>query len=126
MAYLCCFTDLNNQISFDVTDLLVDNNNKYIEFAKFVSNPYEKAEILRMITVGSLSDAYLMFSLMDGELWTPYNPPVLQRHNAISEATVSEATVSEALISEPVSESLIRESLAFETIEEEPEISDPD
>ena len=119
MAYLCCFTDLNNQISFDVSDLPVNNDDKYLEFAKYVSNPHEKQAIISMLNAYTLSDVYMIFSLMDGELWTPYGPPttpVLQRHDAISEACVND-------LSDNI---YFNNDLIFETIEEEPEISDPD
>ncbi len=125
MAYLCCFTDLNNQITFDVSDLPINNNDdKYLEFAKYVSNPHEKQAIISMLNAYTLSDVYMMFSLMDGELWTPYGPPttpVLQRHDAISEATQSDLSVITDL-----SDNLYLNNLIFDTIEEEPEISDPD
>ena len=123
MAYLCCFTDLNNQISFDVSDLPFNNNDdKYLEFAKYVSNPHEKQAIISMLNSNSLSDVYMIFSLMDGELWTPYGPPllpVLQRHDAI-ESSQSESSQSD------LSDNIYLNNLIFETIEEEPEISDPD
>ena len=129
MAYLCCFTDLNNQITFDVSDLPINNNDdKYLEFAKYVSNPHEKQAIISMLNAYTLSDVYMMFSLMDGELWTPYGPPttpVLQRHDAISEATlVSEQDVQNVVTD--LSDNLYLNNLIFDTIEEEPEISDPD
>lgn len=109
MAYLCCYTDLNNQISFDVADSVPTESEKYLEFAKFVTNPNEKMAIISTLTSNSLSDIYMIFALMEGELWTPPfwpssvppHPPVLQRQEAIRDLT-------------------------FETIEEEPEISDPD
>ena len=127
MAYLCCFTDLNNQITFDVSDLPINNNDdKYLEFAKYVSNPHEKQAIISMLNAYTLSDVYMMFSLMDGEL--PYGPPttpVLQRHDAISEATlVSEQDVQNVVTD--LSDNLYLNNLIFDTIEEEPEISDPD
>ena len=76
MAYLCCFTDLENKISFSVEETLPSNTDKYIEFAKWVSNPHEKQAILTMLNPYTLSDVYLIFTLMEGELWTPY-PDVL-------------------------------------------------
>jgi hypothetical protein len=124
MAYLCCFTDLNNQISFDVSDLPINNNDgKYLEFAKYVSNPHEKQAIISMLNAYSLSDVYMIFSLMDGELWTPYGPPttpVLQRHDAISGQSEQGGQSVVSVVTE------LSDNLIFETIEEEPEISDPD
>lgn len=113
MAYLCCFTDLNNQISFEVAENVPHViNDKYLEFAKYVSNPNEKQAIISMLNAYTLSDVYMIFSLMEGELWTPYAP--LQTRDITSENVIS-------------SENDINHSnLIFDTIEEEPEISDPD
>ena len=107
MAYLCVFTDPNNAISFDVAESVpTDIPERYIEFAKYVTNPFEKAAILQSLSPLSLSDYYMIFSLMDGQLWTP----------------LSQETVSENLI---VIQEYIN-NLVIDTIEEEPEISDPD
>jgi hypothetical protein len=106
MAYLCVFTDPNNAISFDVAESLPrDNPDKYLEFAKHVTNPFEKAAILQSLSPLSLSDYYMIFSLMEGELWTPLTKDV-----------------SENLI---VIQDYIN-NIIIDTIEEEPEISDPD
>jgi len=110
MAYLCCSTDLENKISFSVEETLPSveescsyKDNKYIEFAKWVSNPHEKQAILSMLNPYTLSDVYLIFSLIEGELWTPYP-------ESVTSVNVKTGTTE----------------LVFETIEEEPEISDPD
>ena len=98
MAYLCCLTDSDNKISFSVSSTVPVSMDKYTEFAKWVSNPHEKQAILTMLNAYTWSDVYLIFSLMDGELWTPYQ-------------TSESCQTSKTGI--------------FETIEE-PEISDPD
>jgi len=117
MAYVGVFTDLNNQISFDVLELVPgsEDPNKYLEFAKFVTNPYEKTEILRSLSPLCLSDIYMIFTLMEGELWTPLSP------------LSQDASMCENLndIRDYVN-NLIIDHLNIETIEEEPEISDPD
>ena len=100
MAYLCCSTDLENKISFSV-EAVPNHTDKYIEFAKWVSNPHEKQAILSMLNPYTLSDVYLIFSLIEGELWTPYQESVKSVKIGTTE-------------------------LFFDTIEEEPEISDPD
>ena len=81
MAYLCCLTDLENKISFSVEDSIPSaeesssyKDDKYIEFAKWVSNPHEKQAILTLLNAYTLSDVYLIFSLIEGEMWTPYQP----------------------------------------------------
>jgi len=101
MAYLCCFTDLESKISFSVEESVPSveespsyKDEKYLEFAKRVSNPHEKQAILTLLNAYTLSDVYMIFSLMEGEMWTPYEPT---NTNVIND-----------------------------TIEEEPEISDPD
>jgi deoxyuridine 5'-triphosphate nucleotidohydrolase len=69
-------------------------------------------EKISMLNAYTLSDVYMIFSLMEGEMWTPYAP--LQTRDISSENVIS-------------SESDINHSnLIFDTIEEEPEISDPD
>ena len=106
MAYLCCLTDSDNNISFSVEESLPSSteHNKYAEFAKWVSNPHEKQAILTMLNAYTLSDVYLIFSLIEGDLWTPYP-------SAFQSDTIVERVIND---------------LNFETIEEEPEISDPD
>ena len=105
MAYVGVFTDTNNQISFDVMQVpSQDNPDKYLEFAKFVTNPYEKTEILRALSPLCLSDYYMIFTLMDGELWTPLTQDPIQEYIT----------------------NLIIENLNIDTIDEEPEISEPD
>lgn len=105
MAYVGVFTDLNNQISFDVLQQVpCEALDKYLEFAKFVTNPYEKTEILRALSPLCLSDYYMIFTLMDGELWTPF------RQDPMND------------IQEYITNLIIN----IDTIEEEPEISDPD
>jgi len=112
MAYLCVFTDPDNAISFDVAESVPgDNPDKYLEFAKYVTNPFEKAAILQSLSPLSLSDYYMIFSLMDGQLWTP-----------LTQETVSENLV----IIQDYINNMIIDNLTIDTIEEEPEISDPD
>ena len=109
MAYLCCLTDSENKISFSVENSIPSEssfkNDKYLEFAKWVSNPHEKQAILTMLNAYTLSDVYMIFSLMEGDLWTPYQP-----------TNVNDTNVNVNVTNE----------LMFDTIEEEPEISDPD
>ena len=109
MAYVCVFTDINNQISFEVQQVPCELTDKYLEFAKFVINPYEKTEILRALSPLCLSDYYMIFTLMDGEMWTPLPPP-LRSQDSIND------------IQEYITNLIIN----IDTIEEEPEISDPD
>jgi len=104
MAYVCVFTDIYNQISFDVQQVPCEVPDKYLEFAKFVINPYEKTEILRALSPLCLSDYYMIFTLMDGEMWTPL------RQDPMND------------IQEYITNLIIN----IDTIEEEPEISDPD
>jgi hypothetical protein len=104
MAYVGVFTDSNNQISFDVQQVPCEVPDKYLEFAKFVINPYEKTEILRALSPLCLSDYYMIFTLMDGEMWTP------TRQDPMND------------IQEYITNLIIN----IDTIEEEPEISDPD
>ena len=104
MAYVCVFTDINNQISFEVQQVPCELTDKYLEFAKFVINPYEKTEILRALSPLCLSDYYMIFTLMDGELWTPLTQDPIQEYIT----------------------NLIIENLNIDTIDEEPEISEPD
>lgn len=120
MAYVCVFTDINNQISFDVLELVPgpEDPNKYLEFAKFVINPYEKTEILRTLSPLCLSDIYMIFTLMDGELWTPAPVPPLRQYTDSMCENLND-------IREYIN-NLIIDHLNIETIEEEPEISDPD
>ena len=110
MAYVCVFTDINNQISFDVQQVPCELTDKYLEFAKFVINPYEKTEILRALSPLCLSDYYMIFTLMDGEMWTP-----LRRQDASMCENIND-------IQEYITNLIIN----IDTIEEEPEISDPD
>jgi hypothetical protein len=111
MAYLCVFTDPNNAISFDVADSIHnDNPERYLEFAKYVENPYEKAAILQSMSPLCLSDYYMIFSLMDGQLWTPLTQDVSENLVVIQEYI----------------NNMIIDNLIIDTIEEEPEISDPD
>ena len=84
-GYLCCFTDANNEISFEVVQELDLYTRLQLEFAKYVSQPYEKLAVLNLLSKQSLSDVYLIFSLMEGENWHAVeipNNPMLQRHNA--------------------------------------------
>ena len=122
MAYLCVFTDTNNVISFGVSEYPVGDPNKYLEFAKYVTNAFEKVEIMRMLPPLCLSDIYMIFSLMEGELWTPVPPPppTLQRHDAISEAITFEQCENLNNLRDYMN------NMFIESIEEEPEISDPD
>jgi len=115
------FTDSDNTITFEVADIPNDIGDKYIEFAKFVTNPYEKTEILRALSPISLSDYYMIFTLMEGEMWIPV-PPVLQRQNATMVDTVCENLND---LQEYINNMFI-DNLSIDTIEEEPEISDPD
>lgn len=132
MAYLCVFTDTNNVISFGVSEHPVGDPNKYLEFAKYVTNAFEKVEIMRMLPPLCLSDLYMIFSLMEGELWTPVPPPppTLQRHDAIRHDAISEAITFEQCENlnnlRDYMNNMFIEHLAIESIEEEPEISDPD
>ena len=123
MAYLCVFTDTNNVISFGISEHPVGDPNKYLEFAKYVTNAFEKVEIMRMLPPLCLSDIYMIFSLMEGELWTPVPPPppTLQRHDAITFEQCENLNDIQDYIN-----SLIIDQLTIESIEEEPEISDPD
>ena len=111
MAYLCVFTDTNNAISFDVAESVHnDNPERYLEFAKYVENPYEKTAILQSMSPLCLSDYYMIFSLMDGQLWTPLTQDVSENLVVIQEYI----------------NNMIIDNLIIDTIEEEPEISDPD
>jgi len=111
MAYLCVFTDPNNAISFDVAESVpTDTPERYIEFAKYVTNPFEKAAILQSLSPLSLSDYYMIFSLMDGQLWTPLTKDVSEN----------------LVIIQDYINNMIIDNLIIDTIEEEPEISDPD
>lgn len=126
MAYLCCFTDLNNKISFEVAETVpLDINDKYLEFAKYVSNPNEKQAIISMLNMYTLSDVYMIYSLMEGELWTPYAPASeLSQSNQSNDLSES---VSDLGLNDLGSNDLNNSIFSnFETIEEEPEISDPD
>lgn len=107
MAYVGVFTDTNNQVSFEVQQVPCELPDKYLEFAKFVINPYEKTEILRALSPLCLSDYYMIFTLMDGEMWTPLPP--------LSQDSIND-------IQEYITNLIIN----IDTIEEEPEISDPD
>jgi hypothetical protein len=110
MAYLCVFTDTNNKIYFDVAESVpTDIPDRYIEFAKYVTNPFEKAAILQSLSPLSLSDYYMIFSLMDGQLWTP-----------MTQETSENLIVIQEYINNLVIDHLI------DPIEEETEISDPD
>ena len=124
MAYVCLLTDSENVASFEVSDTIPFETDKYLEFAKYVVNPYEKTEMLRMLSQLSLSDYYMIFCLMDGDLWTP---PVHRSNSTISNATISNATVCENLIQiQEYINNMIIDNLIIDTIEEEPEISEPD